>query len=81
MDIVSRFKDNSKRKMTLARNIKDIFFCLHNGRKTYALCFIFIALNWYLIGKGLSLELWIFILSSEWFLTEMTKKMQNEGRI
>ena len=82
MRIINHYRENKARKMTFMQNMKDIYFHLHNGKKSIVFCISSIAINYYVCSHYIiSNQWWIFILSSEYFVLELFKKMQNEASV
>ena len=65
-----KFKEDMKKGLWFA--VKEWWFGIHSGRKTYIACLGSIALNYYLSKHGC--DCWIFVISTEYFVIEMCKK-------
>ena len=61
--------------------ITEWFFNLHSGKKTYFSCTGAIGLNYYLYTLKIPAELWIFVLSTEYFIVEIAKKHSQQTEI
>jgi hypothetical protein len=72
MNIIAHYKENKSRKMTFMQNMRDIYFHLHNGKKSVGFCIVAVAVNYYICRHYvLDFQWWIFILSSEYFVLEI----------
>jgi hypothetical protein len=77
MKLLKKYKENKKR-MTFWQNLKDVFYHLHSGKKTYIYWLSVIAINYILLGKHLPLEMWIFALSSEYAIGKIVDRYTDE---
>lgn len=75
--MLKKFKQDKKKGLWYA--IKELFFHIHSGRKTYIVSLSSIALNYYLYTLNVSCETWILTLSTEYLLLEMCHKHSYES--
>jgi hypothetical protein len=75
--MIKRFSEDLKKGWWYA--VKECFFHLHSGRKTYIICIASIALNYWLHTKNVSCATWIFALSSEYLIIKMCEKHAYES--
>jgi hypothetical protein len=76
MRLIKHYEQNKKEGMPTRKNLFDLLFHLHSGKKTYIVCILSIALNYYLYRHGFSD--WFFLLSTEYFVLKMAEKYAYE---
>ena len=77
--MIKKFKED-KKMYGFIRAIREFVYHLVNGKKTYAVCFISIGLNYYLMTKGV-MSLLAFVFSTEYFMLEIIKKYTIENEV
>jgi hypothetical protein len=81
MNILSHYRDNKKEGMTFIKNVKDIFFHLHNGKKRVLICILSMVVNYLAYKHGISTPEWILLLSIEFLALELAKALTNEVQL
>ncbi len=79
--MIKKLKEDMKKGKLYA--VKELWFGIHSGRKTYIVSLLSIALNYYLYTKNVSNGLWVLALSAEYLVLEMCHKhsTNNEGML
>jgi hypothetical protein len=79
MNILKHYRDNKKEGMAFFKNIKDIFFHLHNGKKRILVCIIALVVNYIAYKHSISINEWILLLSTEYFILKLSEALTSEG--
>ncbi len=78
MNILRHYKDNKKEGITFFKNIKDVFFHLHNGKKRILVCLVALVVNYIAYKHSLSINEWTLLLSIEYFILKLAEALTSE---